>query len=121
MSTPQTLTFSSGLRMLSLSHYKVNSTPPSTAVLNSWNDVFRGIVGKPGWIYDDESVTIGEGGGVVMILGGHLRKERVRHQVSREEKTSTDGTNRTKGDWSLEIEIEKIAILRDRIDESDEE
>ncbi|TEY40414.1 hypothetical protein BOTCAL_0432g00070 [Botryotinia calthae] len=51
-------------------------------------DVFREIVEKPGWKCDDESVTIGKGGGVVMILRDRLCKGKVRHQVPDERKTT---------------------------------
>ncbi|KAB8302402.1 hypothetical protein EYC80_005823 [Monilinia laxa] len=79
--------------------------------LSPRQDVFRGIVGKPGWKFDSDSITIGEGDGVVMVLKDDLRKLEVRHQVTGGDKTTcTYEANRVRGDWIVEFNIAEIAI-----------
>lgn len=75
------------------------------------HDIFRGVVGKPGWTFNNENVTFGKDNGVVMILKDHLRKGVVKHQVSGGDKTIyTYEPNWIRGDWTVEFDITEIAI-----------
>jgi hypothetical protein len=77
------------------------------------HDVFRGVEGSAGWKFDEDSSTFGEGDGVVMVLKDRTSRGEVKHQVSDsdgDEMTGTYEGNRWRGDWTVEFEIEGIAI-----------
>ncbi|KAF4636511.1 hypothetical protein G7Y89_g1578 [Cudoniella acicularis] len=77
-------------------------------------DVYRGVVGKPGWIVDDKSVTFGQGYGVVMTLKDNLANAEVRHQISdRDEIGSTYEANPWRGNWVMDFEITEVEIWSD--------
>jgi hypothetical protein len=82
------------------------------------HDVFRGFKGKAGWKFDEESVTFGRGGGVVMVLKDQFSRGEVKHQLSDgHEVTYTYAANRWRGDWTVEFDIKEIAIWSERPEE----
>ncbi|KAM3074858.1 hypothetical protein ACMFMG_008271 [Clarireedia jacksonii] len=69
-------------------------------------NIFRGIVGKPGWIFDEKIVTFGEDNGVVVVLKCHLRKGVVKNKVSGGDKTRcTYEPKGMRGDWTVGYDI----------------
>ncbi|KAF4628584.1 hypothetical protein G7Y89_g9566 [Cudoniella acicularis] len=77
-------------------------------------DLYRGIVGKPGWIVDDKRVTFGQGGGVILDLKDNLAQAQVRHQISEgDEIESTYKANPFRGNWVIDFEIIEVEIWSD--------
>lgn len=74
-------------------------------------DVYRGVIGKPGWTFDDESITFGQDPGVVLMLKNNFTHAEVRHQIANgNASTSTYDTNNWRGGWVKNFEISEIEI-----------
>lgn len=82
--------------------------PCSLFQLNPVQDVFRGIIGKPGWTVDNGAVMFGQG---VMTLKDEMGRVEISHRV-----TGIGGDegiyrlNKARGNWTLEFEISELEI-----------
>lgn len=80
--------------------------------------VYRGVVGKPGWIVDDKSVTFGQGSGVVLSLKDNLTHAEVRHEIANADAiASTYEPNSWRENWVINFEVSEIEIWSEKAEE----
>ncbi|KAK0709924.1 hypothetical protein B0T26DRAFT_679275 [Lasiosphaeria miniovina] len=85
-------------------------------------DIFRGVVGKPGWtVTGSDTVVFGQpgGGGVVLMLEDGLRSVDIAHQVPITEGDGNSGgyvyePNVWRGNWSTSLHNSDIEIWTDQ-------
>lgn len=79
--------------------------------LNPVQDIFRGVIGNPGWAVDNGNVVFGQGGGVVMTLKDDMQRVEISHHVAKTDSDEGNYTsNKARGDWTLKLEISEIEI-----------
>ncbi|CAG8952161.1 hypothetical protein HYFRA_00000900 [Hymenoscyphus fraxineus] len=79
-------------------------------------DVYRGVVGKPGWVVDDKSITFGEGSGVVLTLRDGLTRAEVKQQVAAgDDIQKTYEPNSWRGNWVVSLDVSGIEIWSEMV------
>lgn len=77
-------------------------------------DVFRGIVGQPGWNTSARDVCFGNvREGAAMVLTDGLRSARISHNVGDDKSRSVYKTADWRDNWAVEFEIDGVEIWGD--------
>ncbi|KAJ5287450.1 hypothetical protein N7478_003136 [Penicillium angulare] len=98
----------------------VGLEPCSIFQLAPVQDIFRGIPDKPGWKVDNETVTFGQNGGVMMTFTDRLRCVEIIH-VSEEGGEGVYRSNKLRGNWTVELEMSRIEIWREMEDNDEDD